>query len=76
MFKYFSEAQHIIIPLMTDLLIKIFEDADRSRKVCIIEDIERLLEFIDLEPRFSNDILQTLLILLKGLPKSLIASCK
>lgn len=51
-------------------IVKIFEDAYRSRQSCIIIDnIERLLEFIDLGPRFSNDMLQTLLILLKRLPK-------
>lgn len=51
-------------------IVKIFEDAYRSKEACIIVDnIERLLEFIDLGPRFSNDVLQTLLILLKRLPK-------
>lgn len=51
-------------------ILKIFEDAYRCKEACIIVDnIERLLEFIDLGPRFSNDVLQTLLILLKRLPK-------
>jgi vesicle-fusing ATPase len=51
-------------------IVKVFEDAYRSKEACIIIDnLERLLEFIDLGPRFSNDMLQTLLILLKRPPK-------
>lgn len=51
-------------------IVKVFEDAYRSKQACIIIDnLERLLEYIDLGPRFSNDILQTFLILLKRLPK-------
>ena len=33
--------------------------------IIILDDIERLLEFVSIGPRFSNTILQTLLVLLK-----------
>jgi vesicle-fusing ATPase len=33
-----------------------------------LDDIERLLEFVDIGPRFSNVILQTILVLLKRNP--------
>ena len=34
----------------------------------MLDDIERLLEFVPIGPRFSNTILQTLLVLLKKQP--------
>ena len=47
-------------------IVKIFEDAYKSPLSCIVLDnIERIIEFIDIGPRFSNLILQALLILIK-----------
>lgn len=36
--------------------------------IIVLDDIERLLEFVAIGPRFSNGILQTLLVLLKKVP--------
>lgn len=45
---------------------KIFDDADKSDLSCIIvDDIERLLDYVAIGPRFSNTVLQALLVLLK-----------
>ncbi|XP_015764199.1 PREDICTED: vesicle-fusing ATPase-like [Acropora digitifera] len=45
---------------------KIFDDADKSELSCIIvDDIERLLDYVAIGPRFSNTVLQALLVLLK-----------
>ncbi|XP_065661113.1 vesicle-fusing ATPase [Hydra vulgaris] len=45
---------------------KIFDDAYKSELSCIIvDDIERLLEYVPIGPRFSNVVLQTLIVLLK-----------
>jgi len=50
-------------------ITKIFEDAYRSPLSCIVvDDIERLLDYVRIGPRFSNMILQTLLVLLKKEP--------
>ncbi|XP_014510227.1 vesicle-fusing ATPase [Vigna radiata var. radiata] len=50
-------------------IIKVFEDAYRSPlSVIVLDDIERLLEYVAIGPRFSNLISQTLLVLLKRLP--------
>ena len=50
-------------------IVKVFDDAYRSTEACIIIDnIERLIEYVDIGPRFSNPLLQTLLILIKRLP--------
>ena len=39
-------------------IVKVFEDAYKSSISCIILDnIERIIEFVDLGPRFSNVIL-------------------
>ena len=52
-------------------IVKIFDDAYRTPLSCIVLDnIERLIEFIDIGPRFSNPILQTLLVLIKKIPKN------
>ena len=46
-----------------------FEDAYRSpQSLIILDDIERLLEYVAIGPRFSNIILQTLLVLIKKVP--------
>jgi len=48
---------------------KVFEDAYKSPlSLIVIDDIERLLEYVPIGPRFSNAVLQTLLVLLKRLP--------
>ncbi|XP_073008095.1 vesicle-fusing ATPase isoform X1 [Typha latifolia] len=50
-------------------IVKVFEDAYKSQlSIIILDDIERLLEFVAIGPRFSNVISQTLLVLLKRLP--------
>lgn len=50
-------------------ILKTFEDAYKSpRSLIILDDLERLIEYVDIGKRFSNDLLQTLLVLLKRLP--------
>lgn len=50
-------------------IAKIFNDAYRSPlSLIVIDDIERLIEFIHIGPRFSNTILQSLLVLIKKRP--------
>lgn len=50
-------------------MVRIFNDAYKSSLSCIvIDNIERLIEYVDIGPRFSNNILQALLILIKRLP--------
>jgi len=48
---------------------KYFEDAYKSPlSVIVIDDVERLLDYVAIGPRFSNAVLQTLLVLLKKYP--------
>uniref|UniRef100_A0A2P2MVU1 Vesicle-fusing ATPase n=1 Tax=Rhizophora mucronata TaxID=61149 RepID=A0A2P2MVU1_RHIMU len=50
-------------------IVKVFEDAYKSPlSIIVLDDIERLLEYVPIGPRFSNLISQTLLVLLKRLP--------
>mmetsp|Transcript_11657 Transcript_11657/g.20672 ORF Transcript_11657/g.20672 Transcript_11657/m.20672 type:complete len:723 (-) Transcript_11657:92-2260(-) len=50
-------------------ITRVFEDAYRSPlSVIILDDIERLLEYVAIGPRFSNTVLQTLLVLVKRQP--------
>ncbi len=50
-------------------IAKVFNDAYRSPlSLIVIDDIERLIEFIHIGPRFSNTILQSLLVLIKKRP--------
>uniref|UniRef100_A0A1D1Z157 Vesicle-fusing ATPase n=1 Tax=Anthurium amnicola TaxID=1678845 RepID=A0A1D1Z157_9ARAE len=50
-------------------IVKVFEDAYKSQlSIIILDDIERLLEYVPIGPRFSNVISQTLMVLLKRLP--------
>jgi len=50
-------------------IVKIFEDAYKSPlSLIILDDLERLIEFIHIGPRFSNLILQALLVLVKKKP--------
>jgi len=53
-------------------IAKVFEDAYKSNlSLIILDDIERLIEFIHIGPRFSNPILQALLVLIKKCPPNL-----
>lgn len=53
-------------------IVKIFEDAYKSTlSLIILDDIERLIEFIHIGPRFSNLLLQALLVLVKKTPPNL-----
>lgn len=48
---------------------KVFDDAYKSELSCIVVDnIERLLDYVSIGPRFSNLVLQALLVLLSQLP--------
>ncbi|KAI8030453.1 Vesicle-fusing ATPase [Camellia lanceoleosa] len=50
-------------------IVKVFEDAYKSPlSIIILDDIERLLEYVVIGPRFSNLISQTLMVLFKRLP--------
>jgi len=50
-------------------ITKIFEDSYKSPlSVIVVDDIERLLEYVSIGPRFSNSVLQTLLVLFKKYP--------
>lgn len=56
-----------------------FDDAYRSQLSCILVDnIERLIEYGPIGPRYSNIMLQALLVLLKNEPpkgKKLLVLC-
>ncbi|XP_073438447.1 vesicle-fusing ATPase isoform X4 [Dendrobates tinctorius] len=48
---------------------KIFDDAYKSQLSCVVvDDIERLLDYVPIGPRFSNLVLQALLVLFKKAP--------
>lgn len=50
-------------------ITKVFEDAYKSPfSIIILDDLERLLEYVPIGPRFSNNVLQTLLVLIKKKP--------
>lgn len=49
--------------------MKVFEDAYKSNlSLIILDDIERLIEYISIGQRFSNMLLQALLTLVKKNP--------
>ncbi|RIA79766.1 P-loop containing nucleoside triphosphate hydrolase protein [Glomus cerebriforme] len=51
------------------MINKVFNDSYKSPlSVIVVDNIERLLNWVELGPRFSNSILQTLLVLLKKIP--------
>lgn len=51
------------------LVQKAFADAYKSpMSIVILDDIERIMEYVAVGPRFSNNVLQTLLILSRALP--------
>lgn len=48
---------------------KVFDDAYKSELSCIVlDDIERMLDYVSIGPRFSNIVLQALLVLLRKIP--------
>jgi len=50
-------------------ITKVFEDAYKSRaSIVIVDDIERHLEYVPIGPRFSNSVLQALIVLFKKKP--------
>ncbi|KAN0036938.1 hypothetical protein ACTFIV_002262 [Dictyostelium citrinum] len=50
-------------------ITKVFEDSYKSPMSCVVVDeIERLIEYVPIGPRFSNLILQTLAVLFKRTP--------
>jgi vesicle-fusing ATPase len=50
-------------------ITQMFDDAHKSElSILVLDDIERLLEWVRVGSRFSNVILQTLLVLLKKVP--------
>jgi vesicle-fusing ATPase len=47
----------------------VFNDAYKSPfSVIVVDSIERILDWVNIGPRFSNSVLQTLLVLLKKPP--------
>ena len=56
-------------------IAKVFSDAYKSPlSLVILDNIERLLEYVRLGPRFSNPVLQTLLVLVKRIPPNEVIS--
>jgi vesicle-fusing ATPase len=50
-------------------ITKVFHDAYKSPlSIIVLDNIERLIEYINMGPRFSNVILQALLVLVKKVP--------
>ncbi|CAG9316914.1 unnamed protein product [Blepharisma stoltei] len=50
-------------------IAKVFEDAYRSPlSLVVLDNIERLIEYVTIGPRFSNPILQAILVLTKKVP--------
>jgi vesicle-fusing ATPase len=50
-------------------IAKVFEDAYKTPLSCVVlDDIERLVEYVPMGQRFSNNLLQTLLVSLKRVP--------
>ena len=51
-------------------IVKIFEDAYRSSlSLIVLDNLERLLDYVPIGQRFSNAVLQTLLVLVKKAPR-------
>lgn len=50
-------------------IVKAFEEAHKSSQaVVVVDEIERLLDYNPIGPRFSNAVCQTLLVQLRQLP--------
>ena len=61
--KLISPASLVAYPenVRCDKIAKVFDDAHKSPlSVIVIDDIERIIDFVAIGPRFSNAILQTL----------------
>lgn len=59
----FSEAQKVAS------INKVFSDSNKSPlSVIVVDNVERLLDFTPIGPRFSNVVLQTLMVLLSRRP--------
>ncbi|MES1906024.1 MAG: hypothetical protein MHPSP_003514 [Paramarteilia canceri] len=53
----------------SSIISKVFKDAFKCESSCIfIDDFERIIEYVDFGPRFSNNVLQTFLTYLKTQP--------
>lgn len=51
------------------VLAKAFDDAHKSPlSVIVLDNIERMIEYTPIGPRFSNVVLQTLMVLVKSIP--------
>ncbi|KAF6004888.1 hypothetical protein F1559_003678 [Cyanidiococcus yangmingshanensis] len=56
-------------PAKVAAIARTFEDAYRSAlSIIVLDNIERLLEYAPIGPRFSNVVVQTLLVLVKRVP--------
>lgn len=67
-FPYISLSSFIHL-LPSFLWFQVFDDAYKSQLSCVVvDDIERLLDYVPIGPRFSNLVLQALLVLLKKAP--------
>eukprot|EP00951_Prasinocladus_malaysianus_P013923 scaffold105954_cov44-Prasinocladus_malaysianus.AAC.1 len=56
-------------PAKCSKIAKVFDDAYKSTmSIIVLDDLERLLEYVPIGPRFSNAVLQTLLVLIKRNP--------
>ena len=59
----YSEAQKC------QMLLRVFSDSYKSPcSVIFIDDIERIIDYSRIGPRFSNTVLQTLLVLIRKIP--------
>jgi vesicle-fusing ATPase len=55
-----------------DAIVKIFNDAYRSEfSLILLDEIERIMEYVHIGPRFSNSVLQALMVLIKKVPTKL-----
>ena len=57
--------------MKAQMIARVFDDAHKSPlSLVMLDDLERLLEYVRIGPRFSNLVLQTLLTCIKRTPKS------
>lgn len=60
---------NVFLPSFLLAVFQVFDDAYKSQLSCVVvDDIERLLDYVPIGPRFSNLVLQALLVLLKKPP--------
>ena len=54
----------------TNFLIKCFDDAYKSsQSIIILDDLEKLIEYVEVGRRFNNNVLQALMVLIKKRPE-------